>query len=169
MRRPVLFGALAATTCVVLLGGHFTKSSPDVFSDPAVTPPEAAPLCPWRQPEADLKEFFPGATRSEIQTGILSGLRPELARRLGRVPTGDENALRLARVYRDQAVAGSILTRRVKGEHGAIEIVLAVDTNLSVVGVRLQRLREPESIAHALEDTNWLGAFNGKQIGRAHV
>lgn len=162
MRRPVLFAALAAATCVAFFGWRVTRRS-ETFSVPAVTPPEAAPLCPWREPEADLKAFFSGATRYEVQTRILSGLRLELAQRLGRVPTGDENALRLRQIYRDGTVLGTILTRRVKGEYGAIELVLATDTNLCVRGLRLQRLREPESIAGAVQDTNWLRSFVGKR------
>lgn len=163
MRRPLLFAALAASTCVAVVGWRLSQSSSsESFSAPTITPPEAAPLCPWREPAADLQRFFPSATRYEARTRILSGLRSELAQRLGRVPTGDENALRLCQVYEDETWLGSILTRRVKGEYGAIEVVLAADTNSCVRGVRLQRLREPGSIADILEDTNWLGTFDGK-------
>jgi hypothetical protein len=119
-------------------------------------------LCPWREPEKDLKELFPSATRYEVETRILSGLRTELAKRLGRPPTGDENALRLYRVYSDKAMLGTVLTRRVKGEYGAIELVLATDLNQKICGVRLQRLREPEAIAQALENPSWQHAFQGK-------
>ena len=64
------------------------------------------------------------------------------------------------------------MTQRVKGAYGAIELVLAADTSLRVCGLLLQRLREPEPIARALQDPDWLHSFNGKdtdadwQLGR---
>ena len=132
---------------------------------PGVKPPEAAPLCPWREPDLDLKSFFPEAKSYQAETRILSGVRSELASRLGRWPTGDENALRLNRVYQDGTAVGAILTRRVKGEYGGIELVLATDDHHNVRGLRLQRLREPEASAEALQDQNWLNAFVGKRSG----
>lgn len=123
---------------------------------------EPAPMCPWREPESDLRRFFPTATGYETEVRVLSGQRLELQRRLGRPPAPGEGSLQVHRVLRDGARAGSVLTGRVKGEHGAIEVVVAFDTSSTVKGVRLQRLREPEAIASALGSPAWLGAFNGK-------
>lgn len=131
--------------------------------DPKVRPPQASPLCPWREPTADLKLFFPNATRYEVETRILSGLRVELAERLGRFPTGDENALHVWRIYREEIALGAVLTRRVKGGHGAIELVLAVDAEERVRGLRLQRLREPGPITRSLQNPEWLHSFAGKR------
>jgi Na+-translocating ferredoxin:NAD+ oxidoreductase RnfG subunit len=86
----------------------------------------------------------------------------ELAARLGRTPSGDENALRVYPVYQEKIPLGVVLTRRVKGEHGGIEIVAAVSTNQQICGLRLQRLREPEFGAAALQDSEWLRSFDGK-------
>jgi hypothetical protein len=134
-----------------------------VLQTRTVRPPEPPQLCPWREPEADLKLLFPGATRCEVETRILSGLRGELQQRLGRPPTGDENALRLYRVYREDTAMGIVLTRRVKGEHGVIELVLGASPEGQVSGLRLQRLREPESVAEELQNSNWLRSFEGKR------
>jgi len=120
-------------------------------------------MCPWREPDADLQLFFPGADHCEVDTRILSGLRLELTSRLGRAPNGAENALRFHRVWLGTNELGTVLTRRVKGTHGAIEIVLATDAVCRVRGVRLQRLREPEPVAAALQSPDWLRAFAGKQ------
>ena len=165
------FGALAALLAVV--GWRLAQSSTaETLIDAPATPPEAGPLCPWREPEADLRQFFPSATHDESETRILSGHRLELAQRLGRAPTGDENALRLHRVYRENTALGIVLSRRVKGAYGAIELVLAADTNHLVCGLRLQRLREPEPVARALQNPDWLHSFRGKgadaawQLGR---
>lgn len=122
----------------------------------------AAPLCPWREPSLDLAAFFPGATEFEVQTLILSGLRAEAADRLGRPLTGDENSLRVWRIHKTGDFVGTVLTRRIRGESGAIEIVLAVDAEGKVAGAKIQRLREPDSIASALQDRAWLGSFIGR-------
>jgi hypothetical protein len=173
MRGLILIAGTALAVGLAFVGWHFaSRFSTDTFSEAKTTTPEAMPLCPWRQPEADLKAFFPEATGYRAETRILSGLRLELAERLGRTPTGDENALRLYRVYRDTAPVGTILTRRAKGSYGAIELVLATDTNRIVRAMRLQRLREPESIAGVLQDARWQSSFVGKtsqdvcQVGR---
>ncbi len=164
MSRVIVFGG--ATLALALAAAAWRINDlPHSQEIPFVTdnrPPEAAPMCPWRKPESDLKLFFPGATRYETETRILSGRRLELADRLGRAPTGDENALRVYPVYQEHTALGAVLTRRVKGEFGAIELVLAVNTHQEVCGLRLQRSREPASIAGALQDPRWLHSFGGK-------
>jgi len=125
-------------------------------------PIEAAPLCPWRDPNNDLRALFPAATGYTIETRILSGVRPEMARRLGRPPAPEENALRVYRVAAGATPAGWIVIQRVSGEHGAIELVLGLDDHGAVRKLRLQGLREPPAIAAELQDAKWLDAFTGK-------
>jgi hypothetical protein len=119
-------------------------------------------MCPWREPDEDLRRFFPSASHSSTETRILSHKRLELQQRLGRAPLGEENSLYVHRVIAGGQPIGSIVTRRVRGEHGLIEIVLAVDNSAKVCGLRVQRTREPEEITRALQDPAWLGALNGK-------
>lgn len=138
-----------------------TREEPALF-DPAVRHIEPAPLCPWRETEADLQRFFPGWTEYVTETRILSGFRVELTQRLGRVPEPEENALTLHGVFAGSEKTGVVLTRRVKGEHGGIELVLALNQRGEVHGVRLQRLREPESVAKWLQNPEWLGLFRGR-------
>jgi hypothetical protein len=168
MPRPVIFGAgaLAVLLAVAAWRIRVSSASEPPF-EPRIKPPQAAPLCPWRDPANDLKRFFPNATRYEPETGILSGRRLELAERLGRVPTGDENALHLYRCYEEQTLLGAVLTRRVKGAYGAIELVLAVGTNGQARGLRLQRLRESEPVAAALQNPDWLRSFDGQRSDSA--
>jgi hypothetical protein len=166
MSRAILFGVGGLALLAAMVGWRITESSsPETLVESKVRPPQAAPLCPWREPESDLKQFFPGATRYKVETRILSGLRVELAERLGRTPTGEENALHVYRIYQDQLVLGTVLVRRVKGDYGAIELVLAVDPEERVRGLRLQRLREPDSIAAALQNPDWLRSFEGRNAG----
>jgi len=110
-----------------------------------------------------MKMFFPGATGYTTETRILSGQRLELAARLGRTPTGDENALRVYSIHQEQTPLGVVLTRRVKGDLGVIEVVLAVNPSQQICGLRLQRLREPEATAAALQSSEWLRSFDGKR------
>jgi hypothetical protein len=161
--------ALAALALLPLLlvGGiwHLSSgSSGTVLTHPgsAGGHVEPAPLCPWREPERDLRRFFPGATGTRSELRILSHLRLALLPELGRPLTADEFLLRPVRVLRGSERLGTVLVRRVKGEYGAIELVLAVTPDGRVRGVRLQRQREPETIAAALTSPRWLGAFQGK-------
>lgn len=123
---------------------------------------QAGLMCPWREPEQDMEKFFPGATGYRTESRILSGERLELARRLGRPVTADENAVYLHRVTRRNSPAGTVMVQRVRGRFGAIEIVAAMDEEGRLKGVRLQRHREPTDVAVALSSSRWLGAFTGR-------
>jgi hypothetical protein len=151
--------SLSAIVCWLLKDNHPATT----LFEPQVQSIQSAPLCPWREPAQDLKCLFPNATRYEAETHILSGMRSQLASLLGRPATGDENALHIYRIYAQQNPLGAILTQRVKGAYGAIEIVLGVNPEGKVIGLHLQRNREPESIAASLQSPEWLGSFVGKQ------
>jgi len=151
--------SLSAIACWLLTATHPATT----LFEPQVQSIQSAPLCPWREPAHDLTSFFPTATRYDAETHILSGMRLQLASLLGRPATGDENALHIYRIYAQPTPLGVILTQRVKGAYGAIEIVLGVNPEGKVIGLRLQRHREPESIAALLQRPEWLGTFVGKQ------
>jgi hypothetical protein len=123
---------------------------------------DSAPLCPWREPQRDLRQFFPGATGIHEETRILSHLRLALIHELGRPLTAEEMLLRPFRIMKGSEPVGTVLVRRVKGEFGAIELVLAVTPEGRVRGLRLQRQREPEAVAAALTSPEWRGAFREK-------
>lgn len=159
----IVLGAVVAASTVALAARR-AATGPSlparaVAAAPAVEP---APLCPWREPARDLRQFFPGATGIHEEQRILSHLRVELRHDLGRPLTSEEMLLRPYRVLKGGEPLGTVLVRRVKGEYGAIELVLAVSPEGRVRGLRLQRLREPEAVAAALTAPRWLGAFRGK-------
>jgi hypothetical protein len=127
---------------------------------------ETAPLCPWRSPETDIAEFFPGASEHKSETRILSGVRPQLAQELGRLPRAEENALQVHRISGEsKTVRGYIVTARARGEHGAIELVMALNEDGTIRGIHCQRMREPQSVARILREDGWLGAFAAKDAG----
>jgi hypothetical protein len=162
-RALVLGGVLTAVvvSAIVLPSTRSHTEQTSLFEPPSrVTEP--SPLCPWREPDSDMHHFFPAANRHAAETRILSGLRVELADALGRQPGPEENSLTLHRISKDSQPLGSVLTRRVKGEHGAIEIVLAVTEQGEVRDVRFQRLREPSALADMLQDPAWLAKFRGR-------
>jgi hypothetical protein len=84
-----------------------------------------------------------------------------LTERLGRQPTPEEHSLYRHQALAHQRVLGSVLVRRVKGEFGAIEVVVALTPDNRVCGARIQRQREPAGVAAAITDRRWLGAFVG--------
>jgi hypothetical protein len=159
----VLAGVALAFGCWVSWTSRHSNSRETIFQ-PVTRQLEPAPMCPWRAPESDLRTFFPEATGYQTEIRILSGKRLELQERLGRPLQPEENSLYVHQVYREQQRLGSVLTRRLKGEYGAIELVLAIDAGAIVRGVRLQRLREPETVSQVLEDPTWLGSFSGKSV-----
>ena len=163
MRRSLFFGAVAMAAAV-LVAWRIVKvaGSSDAPFEPSSRLIEVAPLCPWRDPQGDLQRFFSGADRWQTETRVLSGKRLDLEKQFGRPPAADENAVHVHRVFRGLEFAGTILTRRAKGEHGAIEIVVAVNPDKTIRGVHFQRLREPPEIAEALIHS---GAFEGRNLG----
>jgi hypothetical protein len=163
MGRAALYAA-----GLVLVGGasvnwwmNSRPDSRDLIFEPHSRVIEPAPLCPWRNPKSDLMAFFPQATRYRRETKVLSGERLRTQERLGRPPNAEENALLLYRAFQKDTPLGVILTRRVKGERGAIEIVLAVDADGAIRGIRLQRIREPDAVSQVLQSAAWLAGFVG--------
>jgi hypothetical protein len=179
--RPPLLSLLVAG---VLLAGGIALFASRQDSGPAIatidaprgpdpSAPETAGLCPWRTPDADRQRFFPAATGVQDETLVLSRQRAAVTRILGHAPAGADNALLIHWMVRaDGQRVGAILTRAVRGESGVIEMVLAAGMDGTVVGIRLQRLREPDDVARQLQSPAWLGAFRGKtahdawQMGR---
>ena len=143
--------------------GRLSSDRSLVWSEPQTS----AGLCPWRAPDEDRRHYFPNSLSSRDETLILSRQRMELQRRLGRMPAADDHALIIHRIIGPAASPGVVVTRRVRGECGLIELVLATDPRGRVLGARIQRHREPETTARALRSHGWLDAFRGKDSGAA--
>lgn len=123
--------------------------------------PDVSPVCPWRDPQHDLPLLFPPATNYVLETRILSDLTTPIRTRLGRQMRPDENPLRIFRVS-DSGATGSVLVTRVKGGHGAIEIVIGVTPGGTVQRVLIQSQREPEDVAGIITNAAFLNSLAGK-------
>lgn len=142
-------------------------STPEVVFDPPSRLVELLPPVPWRNPDEDLRQFFPGATRGHEVVRILSGSRPELEAKLKRPMQAHENVLPLHQIVGGgDSSPGFVVTRRTRGKHGAIELVLALDPAGVLRGIRVQAQREPPSIAGVVTNENWLSAFQGLTADR---
>jgi hypothetical protein len=60
-------------------------------------------------------------------------------------------ALHSYRVMNKDACLGMVLTRRFKGEHGAVEIGLALNPAGEIQHFKIQRMREPEEVKSGLQ------------------
>lgn len=167
MSRALFF---AASGALVLLAAVWTierkPAQVDVLFEPVVPNIESAPLCPWREPDRDMRAFFPSATHYTNETRILSGIRVELTKLLGRMPEADENSLNLHAIFSGNQEIGCVITRRVKGEHGAIELAVGINPQEEISGFRVQRMREPEEIASVLRGEHWQTRFLGRKYDR---
>ena len=118
-------------------------------------------LCPWRTPDEDRALWFSSSTGYRDETLILSRHLLELKRRLGRSPGPNDAAMIVHRILGPTSSFGMVITRRVRGECGLIELVIAADAHGKVIGARIQRQREPEWTSRVIESKAWLGSFVG--------
>ena len=107
---------------------HVHTGSPSGEAQPS------AGLCPWRAPDEDRLRFFPNSLSSRDETLILSRQRVELAAAPG--PSARRRRPRPDRSPhpRSGRLSGVVVTRRVRGECGLIELVIAADPHGRVPG-----------------------------------
>jgi len=163
MGRRALAAAAAAGTLALAGAALYVArqgSAMEVPRAPSVRRIDPPPVIPWRDPDADLRRFFPGATGSRHERLALSAQLLAISRHLGRPPAAADAIL--DRYLIEPGSRGRVLLRRVRGEHGAIEVVVAVDARGRVLGLHLQRQREPESIARFLASPEWTRRFTGR-------
>jgi hypothetical protein len=163
MKRPAVLAAAAAIVAAAVY--VVVRSTPEptvaaVSTESKQT--ESAGLCPWRTPDADLRAFFPGATGYERRLLILSDLHSDVVKLLGPKMPIDANGIYYYRIMKSGKRVGGVIAQRTPGEYGVVEYVAAFDDQGRIAGVKIQRLREPDSTAKAITSTAWLKSFNGK-------
>jgi hypothetical protein len=162
MRRTGLIFAALLAIALALLWGRWNRDPEPEIKGRDMARVEPSPICPWRNPERDLQMLFPPATHFVLETCVVSWFTAQIQKRLGRLMQPDENPLRIHHVMLQGASIGSVLVTRVKGEHGAIEVVIGVETNNSIRAVLIQSQREPAEVAAAITSPAWLGSFAGR-------
>lgn len=154
----------AGAGCLVLAGAATyvarTSSAMEAPRAPSVARIEAPPVCPWRDPEGDLRRFYPGAAGYRHERLSLAAHLIHISEQLGRRAAAAEASLDRYQV--EPGGRGRVLVRRLRGEHGAIEIVVAVDSAGKVLGARVQRDREPPAVARFLDSAAWSARFQGR-------
>ena len=131
-----------------------------------------AGVCIWRFPDKDIKTLFPKATG--YKTEVLTYSKEEKVKiesMLGAKLDDDETKFNFYRTYKDTTKIGPVLTHSVKGQYGAIEVVIGLQNKFDSVGkfigaaitnVLIQRDREVKS--KDLRSDKFLGQFIGKTV-----
>ncbi|OPZ88240.1 MAG: Electron transport complex subunit RsxG [bacterium ADurb.Bin429] len=118
-----------------------------------------AALCVWVNPDRDIKNFFPGAKSYTTEMKTYTKAQGELIeKRLEAKLDPDENEFKFYRVKRDGKVTGTVLTHQARGKYGAVQVVVGIGTDKKVIGVYVQRHREPTNLNKA----SFLKQFKGK-------
>jgi len=128
-----------------------------------------ASLCVWVNPDRDMKKFFPGADSYSTE---VKKFTPEqsaaIEKRIGSKMDPDENEFKFYRVKKQGRVVGTVLSHQARGQYGAVQTVIAISKDEKIIGVHVQRHREPTN----LNQESFLNQFEGKtpsdpiEIGR---
>jgi Na+-translocating ferredoxin:NAD+ oxidoreductase RnfG subunit len=118
-----------------------------------------ASLCVWVNPDRDIRNFFPGA--NSYITEVKNYTREQEAaieKRIDARLDPDENEFKFYRVKKQGQVVGTVLTHQARGKYGAVQTVVAIGNDGRIVGVYVQRHREPTN----LNQESFLKQFKGK-------
>jgi Na+-translocating ferredoxin:NAD+ oxidoreductase RnfG subunit len=123
-----------------------------------VSPLNAA-LCVWVNPDRDIKNFFPGGDSYITETKRYSKEQGALIeQRLNAKLDPDENEFKFYRVKKQGKTVGTVLTHQARGKYGAVQTVVGLGNDDKVIGVYVQRHREPAN----LNKESFLKQFQGK-------
>jgi len=122
-----------------------------------------AALCVWRNPDADIKEYFGGGSYRTVLVKVGSK-RAAIEKKIGVKLDADETELKFWPVIRGGKRVGTVASHLGKGDYGAVEVVIAIvdpaDGPAKIKGVKIQRDRE--RYRSALRSAKFLDQFKGK-------
>ncbi len=123
-----------------------------------------ASLCVWRNPDADIQEFFGGGTYRTVLATV-GAKKAKIEQRIGQKLDSDELQLKFWPVIRNGQRVGTVASHLGKGDYGAIEVVVAIvdppNAPAKIRAVKIQRDRE--RYRSALRSATFLNQFKGKQ------
>lgn len=118
-----------------------------------------ASLCVWVNPDRDIKNFFPGAGSYSTELRKYNKEQEAvIVKRLGVPLDPDESEFKFYRVKKQSQVVGTVLTHQARGKYGAIQTVVAIANDGKIIGIYVQRHREPIN----LNQESFLKQFKGK-------
>jgi Na+-translocating ferredoxin:NAD+ oxidoreductase RnfG subunit len=118
-------------------------------------------LCVWLNPDRDIKKFFPGAKSYTTDIKKYSTEQGKaIEKRIGAKLDPDENEFKFYRVKKDNKQVGTVLTHQARGRYGAVQVVVGIGNDNKVIGVYVQRDREPTN----LNVESFLKQFAGKTV-----
>lgn len=116
-------------------------------------------LCVWVNPDRDMKKFFPGAKSYTTDIRKYSKEQgKDIEKRIGSKLDPDENEFKFYRVKKDNKVVGTVLTHQARGKYGAVQTVAGIGNDGKIIGVYVQRHREPTN----MNNDSFLKQFVGK-------
>ena len=166
----LLFTVVGASLAAIRFSRPSASGLPTVdFSNEDLKRKYEAPsgLCPWRNPDADTKRFFPKANVHREVFMTMSRHALTLQKRFGRSLSAEDTGVPVHVLLQGDRLLGFVIPRRLKGENGAVEIALALEPSGKVLGWNLQRLREPDAVAQALRSAAFSGRVAGKTVKEA--
>jgi Na+-translocating ferredoxin:NAD+ oxidoreductase subunit G len=118
-----------------------------------------ASLCVWVNPDRDIRNFFPGASDYSTEVRKYSKDQEDtIVKRLGAPLDPDESEFKFYRIKKQGRTVGTVLTHQARGKYGAVQTVVALDNDNRIIGVYVQRHREPAN----LNQESFLKQFKGK-------
>src|SRR5579862_7000180 len=159
--------AILAAVMVTRSANSLPQAETFHLHDVPVQAVDSPGMLPWRNPKADMQAFFPGATDYRLQPVAFSGIVAPIQQRLGLKTPLEVYGVYVYTILRNGAVCGTVSIQQADGEYGVIEVVVGLDNQSRIVGIRLQRYREPGTIAKALTSPSWLSSFRGKDENSA--
>lgn len=123
----------------------------------------AAALCVWRNPDADIREFFGSGSYRTVVVRV-GAKKAEIERRIGQPLDPDENEMRFWPIIKNGKRVGTVASHLGKGDYGAIEVVMAIEDPPNgparIKNIKIQRDRE--RYREALRSRAFLNQFIGK-------
>uniref|UniRef100_A0A7V3ZVF2 FMN-binding protein n=1 Tax=candidate division WOR-3 bacterium TaxID=2052148 RepID=A0A7V3ZVF2_UNCW3 len=120
-------------------------------------------LCLWRNPDRDIKKIFPKATHyKSIIRKYNKKEKEKIEKLIGKNLDIDETEFTFYQIFANKKRIGTVLTHTEKGEYGAIEVVIGLDTLRKVIKVLIQRDREIKS--KELRSENFLKQFEERSF-----
>ncbi len=122
-----------------------------------------AGVCIWRDPDKDIKKIFPQATGYKSVVRRYNKKEKEIIEKLiNKELDPDETEFTFYLIFMNKKRIGTVLTHTEKGQYGAIEVVIGLDSLNRVQKVLIQRDREIKS--KELRSENFLNQFKGKSF-----